>query len=83
MESRVNGEVYSGACACLLGTIANLRDVHYTELPGLRPDGSSTPERWFLAINEWMSYKHPIVAVTIAWIDEWTAQQSAPEATPA
>ena len=78
VESRVDGTTYSGPCACLVGTIANVRGVNHNDLGGITPDADRPAERWFLAINETMSAKHPIVALTIQWIDEWTAAQAAP-----
>ena len=38
-EGRVNGRIYEGDCACLIGTIANVRHVEHTKLGrGLKPD---------------------------------------------
>lgn len=71
MESRVDGSAYQGECACLVGTIANIKKCDYEEIPGLRPNANRPAERWFLAITETLSYKDPIVAITIGWIDEW------------
>src|SRR3546814_6377319 len=46
---RVNGSTYSGECACLVGTIANVRgvDVATLEQASRRP-----AEQWFLMIRE-------------------------------
>ncbi|MEJ0092790.1 MAG: pentapeptide repeat-containing protein [Methylocella sp.] len=49
-EGRVNGSTYEGECACLVGTIANVRQVYYDTL-GLA-DSSRPVERWFLGINK-------------------------------
>jgi hypothetical protein len=49
---RVDGSVYSGECACLVGTIANARHVSYWEIEGLRPDGSRPAEQFFLSIRQ-------------------------------
>lgn len=52
-EGRVNGQVYRGPCACLVGTIAIARRVDVSNLPeGLRPNSDRPAERWFLAIKE-------------------------------
>jgi uncharacterized protein YjbI with pentapeptide repeats len=72
-ESRVDGSVYEGECACLVGTIANVRGCHFEAIPGLEPSASRPAERWFLAINPFLSVKHPVVALTIEWIEEWQA----------
>src|SRR3990167_6442464 len=47
-EGRVDGSSYSGTCACLIGTIANLRHCDYEVLT---PDESRPAERFFLAIR--------------------------------
>lgn len=72
-KSRVDGSVYEGECACLVGTIANVRGCHYEAIPGLVPSAPRAAERWFLAINPFLSVKHPVVALTIEWIEEWRA----------
>ena len=48
---RVEGSVYAGDCACLVGTIANARGVAYTEIEGLRPASSRPAERFFMNIH--------------------------------
>jgi hypothetical protein len=48
-EGRVNGSQYEGSCACLVGTIANIKQVNYAMLD----HSSSNPaEKWFMMINE-------------------------------
>ena len=74
-EGRIDGSQYEGACACLVGTIANLRDCNYKSLPGLEPDSSSPSERWFLAIQRGSTpASSPVAAITEEWILEWLAQ---------
>ena len=48
-EGRVNGSTYSGECACLIGTVSNVRgcDVSLLDKNDSRP-----AERWFLMIKE-------------------------------
>ena len=75
MTARVDGSTYRGPCACLVGTIAIARGVNYDEMDGIKPDSERPAERWFTAIDTTMSHNHPIVALTIAWVDEWTARQ--------
>src|SRR5690606_29949173 len=38
IDGKVDGSTYSGQCACLVGTIANIRNCGYGELKGIRPD---------------------------------------------
>ena len=49
---RVDGYVYVGECACLVGTIANLRGVAFEDILELRPDAHRPIERLFFAIRK-------------------------------
>ncbi|HEV8462101.1 MAG TPA: pentapeptide repeat-containing protein [Gaiellaceae bacterium] len=72
LEGKVNGSVYKGACACLVGTIANARGCHYDAIPGLVPDSSRPAERWFLSIRPGRTPQNSSkVRRTVEWIDEW------------
>lgn len=77
IESRVDGSTYTGECCCLVGTIANLRGCSYEGLSGVTPNTNRPAERWFLAIRPECSQYHPIVVITLQWIDEWTARRAA------
>jgi hypothetical protein len=46
---KVNGSTYTGPCACLVGTIANVRGVDYVSLDH---DSGNPAERWFTMIKE-------------------------------
>jgi hypothetical protein len=51
-EGRVDGSTYEGACACLVGTIANVKHCRYTEIPNLKPNCDRPAEQFFLAISK-------------------------------
>jgi hypothetical protein len=81
-NGRVDGSVYEGKCACLVGTLANVRGCNYRSIPGLVPDSSRPAERWFYGICKGMPAEHPRVAKTIEWIEEWQATASSRGAPP-
>jgi len=72
-EGRVDGSAYSGKCACLVGTIANLRNEIYDNLSiDLQPDSYRPAERWFLGIRPGDTPENSqIVAITVEWIEQW------------
>jgi hypothetical protein len=73
----VDGSVYEGECACLVGTIANLRGCKVTALPSpIAPDSSRPAERWFLGIGLGATPDtNPVAAITDDWICEWMAER--------
>lgn len=79
VAGRVDGLLYEGECACLIGSIANLRGCHIHDLPKtILPDTMRPSERWFLQIMPGDTPElSDVVRQTIAWIDEW-AEQHAP-----
>lgn len=78
---RVNGTFYTGECACLVGTIANLRGLNYERLGDLKPDSDRPAERWFMGIAEGDTpATNPVSALAAGWVREWLA---AHPATPA
>src|SRR5258707_396201 len=69
---KINGSVYTGECACLIGTIANVRGCTYDDLGDLRPNPSRPAERWFLAVRKGHTPEnHPVAKITAGWIREW------------
>ena len=48
-EGRVDGSTYQGECACLVGTIANIRHV---DVDLLEKDSGRPAEQWFLMIRK-------------------------------
>lgn len=75
-EGRVDGSCYEGECACLLGTIANVKGCSHNLLPGLLPNADRAAERWFLAIQKGDTPEtNPIAKLTVEWIEEWQSLQ--------
>jgi uncharacterized protein YjbI with pentapeptide repeats len=77
-EGRVNGSTYSGTCACLVGTIANIKDVDYRSL---HTDATRAAERWFMGIKEGDTpANNPVAAISAEWVKEFIATlPAAPE----
>jgi hypothetical protein len=77
-EGRIDGTQYEGVCACLVGTIANVRGCHYDAIPGLAPDSGRPSERWFLGITKGDTPEtNQIAKLAAEWIEEWLACQPA------
>jgi hypothetical protein len=71
-EGRVDGSVYEGECACLVGTIANIRGCKHFELGAVKPDSSRPAERWFMGIRQGDTPENSEIAkLTASWIEEW------------
>ena len=49
MAGKIDGSQYTGECACLVGTIANIKHV---DVESLEKNSSNPAERWFLMINK-------------------------------
>jgi hypothetical protein len=71
-EGRVDGSTYEGECACLVGTIANLRGCEIESLKGLNPDSSRPAERFFMAIKRGDTpAKNPACKIALEWVNEF------------
>ena len=73
VDGKVNGSCYEGECACLLGTIANVRHCGYLAIGnGVSPDSSRPAEQWFMSIKEGDTPDNNTVSkITVEWIDEF------------
>ena len=77
----VDGSTYEGECACLVGTIANVRGCDFKSLPGLVPNGDRPAEKWFLAIREGDTPRNSqVCAIAAKWVEEWLSAH--PEHVP-
>jgi hypothetical protein len=66
---RVDGNVYSGECACLIGSIANVRGCN---VETYWRNSSRPAERWFMRFRPGMTPANdPAMAITREWIVEW------------
>jgi len=75
---KIEGRVYEGECACLVGSIAKIRGVELDAL-GIRIDSDSPAECWFLAINKGATPENnPVAAITKEWIEEWLSAHPQP-----
>ena len=74
---KIDGTCYEGECACLIGTIANIRHCSYKKLGDLTPNASRAAERWFLALRpECTPQLHPVARITERWILEWMQEHN-------
>ena len=73
INGEVDGSCYEGECACLLGTIANVRYCSYQEIGnGISPDNSRPAEQWFMSIKKGDTPENNNVSkITIEWLDEF------------
>jgi hypothetical protein len=78
VAGRVNGSCYEGNCACLVGTLANVRGCKFDKIPGLVPNSSRPAEAFFLSIEFGDSPGNSQPAkLAVEWIDQWTANMQA------
>ena len=75
VAGRVDGSTYSGECACLVGTIANVRHANYDSLGnGLSPDSSRPIEGWFMNISKGDTPEtNQCSALAIEWLDDFVS----------
>ena len=76
VEGRVDGSTYRGECACLVGTVAKLRQCEIDALGSLKPNGSRPIEMFFQGIRPGAKPgtgegENKCAALAIEWIDEW------------
>ena len=74
-EGRVDGSTYTGTCACLVGTIANVRGVDVDTLP---QDSYRPIERFFMSIRQGDTPEtNQHAAVALGWAETWLASMQA------
>jgi len=78
VEGRIDGSTYEGDCACLVGTLANLRRCKYDALPTLTPNSARPIERFFLSIRKGDTPEtSQFSKLALEWTDEWLANMRA------
>jgi uncharacterized protein YjbI with pentapeptide repeats len=74
-NGRVEGSTYTGECACLVGTIANVRGVDYN---GIEHDPARPIERFFAGIHEGDTPEtNQLSKIALEWAETWLALQRA------
>ena len=74
MDGKVDGSTYPGTCACLVGTLANVRGCEVRAIPGLSPNASRPAERFFLNIRPGDTPKNNQHAkIAVEFIDQFIA----------
>ncbi|KDB58419.1 pentapeptide repeat-containing protein [Bordetella bronchiseptica] len=75
---RVDGSTYQGECACLVGTLANAREVSYSSIESLEPNSSRPIERFFLSISRGDTPgTNQFSKLALEWAEEWLARMQA------
>jgi uncharacterized protein YjbI with pentapeptide repeats len=78
VEGRIEGSVYKGECACLVGTLANLRHCGEYAITGLSPNPNRPAERFFLAIRKGDTPEtNRASKMALQWVDEFLANMRA------
>lgn len=71
-NGKVDGSTYQGSCACLVGTIANVRGANYEALGALKPNSARPAERFFIAIrNGDTPATNQFSALAVEWVEQW------------
>jgi hypothetical protein len=80
IDGKIDGSIYEGECACLCGTIANVRGCDYTKLEGIKPDSSRPAEAFFYGVKKGDTPEtNQISKLVLEWLDELQALLNAPK----
>lgn len=78
IDGKVDGSTYVGDCACLVGTIANVRKCSIDELPILKKNPTRAAERFFMGIKKGDKPKtNQVSKLALQWVDEWLENMKA------
>ena len=73
-NGEIDGSLYRSfnGCACLVGTLARLRDCDYEDIPGIYPDAGRPAERWVSGVRPGDTPETSVVvAITTEWLEDW------------
>lgn len=74
---RIDGSTYTGECACLVGTIAHLRNCEPGEVSGVFLDANRPAEKWFYEIRPGQKPSNSQFAkLAEDWIESWMKSQA-------
>ena len=77
-NGNVDGSTYIGDCACLVGTIANIRHCDYNSIPTLQPNSSRPAEIFFAGIRKGDTpATSQFSALAAGWVGEWLGAMQA------
>jgi hypothetical protein len=72
LDGKIDGSKYSGTCACLKGTIANVKGCEIDLLPNITKSTSEPSEQWFLQFKEGQTPSNSnALKLTFEWIEEF------------
>jgi uncharacterized protein YjbI with pentapeptide repeats len=78
IDGKIDGTTYKGDCACLVGTIANIKGVDYTTLNLIKPDSNRPAEQWFLHIKKGDTPEaNEFAGYALDCVDQWLANMQA------
>jgi hypothetical protein len=82
IAGRVDGSTYEGECACLVGTIANVRGASYDSLGnGISPNAGRPIEQWFMSIRKGDTPEtNQCSKLAVEWIDDFVSLLAAASA---
>jgi hypothetical protein len=70
LDGKINGSQYTGTCACLKGTIANVKGCHIDLLSNITKSVSEPSEQWFLQFREGHTpTNNNALKLTYEWIE--------------
>ena len=76
IDGKVDGSVYTGECACLVGTIAKAKECDVEALPlQIQPNSYRAAERFFMGIKKGDTPEtNPVSKIALEWTDIWLEQ---------